>query len=154
MNDERVAEAARAAMDAVRALNESLAQANQGPRIDAAAAPTVVSALVALVERGLCTLNAFELLLKLSPAAAIDVLLRRYLGEHVDPDTRAGGYEADLSVMLSDMVEILGAPAVEALIDGEQIAPAKLRDRRVLAALADALDVEEDDLRRRRGPLA
>lgn len=102
-----------------------------------------VPGLVKLIEAGIFATNAFELLLKVSPRDAQGVLFRHYLGEHLDPDTRYGSYQSNLSIMLSDAVDYHGREWLRSLLLDARVSSTKLTDSRVILALADALDLDD-----------
>jgi len=100
-----------------------------------------------LILLGIEVLNAFELLVRIDPARAVELLLRRYLGRGVSPDTKFGGYEFELSTMVDDLVEIQGEGALAELVASERFDPGKLDDPRVLRSFSEALSCEPDEVR-------
>lgn len=109
-------------------------------------APADVPLLRELVIRRIDVLPAFEQLVKLDAAVAREVLLDRWLGGDVDPDTRFGGFTFELTAMLDDLRQIAGEAALRAVIADPRIAPDRLADPRVLESLGQALDLAHDDV--------
>ena len=98
-----------------------------------------------LILKRIEVLNLFELLLKIDPGRAKNILVRRYLGESVSPDTKFGGFEFELSTMLDDYNEILGEKALVDLINHPEIEIRRLKDTRVLRSLTEALDFNDEN---------
>lgn len=96
-----------------------------------------------LMIRRIDPVNAFELLAHIDLNAAIEALLDRHLGEGVDPDRKFGGYSSELSIMLDDLVEIAGPDALRQLLRREGFGRKHLKDRRVIEAFSEALDIDE-----------
>ena len=109
--------------------------------------PDDVQLLQELVRRRIYPINAFELLARADREAAIDTLLSRYVGVHVDPDRKFGGYSFELESMIEDLVNVHGDAALRELIARPQFEAARLRDHRVQAALCQALEIDEPALR-------
>jgi DNA-directed RNA polymerase alpha subunit len=88
-------------------------------------------------------LNSFELLVRLDPDRALRVLTRCYLGKGVSPDTKHGGYESELSIMLDDIVEISGEPTLRKLVK-LNIDEETMKDKRVIRSFCDALSLDAE----------
>ncbi len=92
--------------------------------------------ILALIE----VLPLFEILLHLDPKRAKDILLRRYVGTGIDPDTKFGGYEFELSSMLDDYQKILGETKFEELFTDPGFDRDKLSDPRMKRSLMEVLN--------------
>lgn len=103
--------------------------------------PGDIEKLTQLIIRRIYPLQAFEALARIEPSAATDMLLSRYLGVGVDPDRKFGGYSFELEAMLDDLREIAGEKALIGLVRHQQFAKDRLKDRRVLDAFAEALNI-------------
>jgi len=90
-------------------------------------------------------LNSFEILVKADLNEAISILNRRYFGKHVDPDTKYGGFEFEISSMLSDVVEFAGEKALINILTSEKNSTKILNDERVLRAIEEAMDFGDLD---------
>lgn len=135
----------QAAIAAIRADDELLAawrdftkQNGQLPTSDAD-----IGLLQQLVWQKIHQLNAFGALVRLNREAAINILLRRYLGSGVSPDRGFGGFFSDMSSMLSDLVEVGGAEALKALINHPNFNPEMLADHRFVEAACEAVDIQQ-----------
>jgi hypothetical protein len=143
---EAIHEEIRAILSARRALASTLGRlTNDTQNTPQEALKGLVTDLKSLVASGLCTLPAFDLLLRISPEDAIEVLEWRYVSEDVDPDRRSGGYEFDLSAMFTEIVDALGAQHLIGLIRSYVISQKRLDDPRVTRALMEALDLESPE---------
>ena len=91
--------------------------------------------------------NAFAVLVKANLPAAIELLLRRYLGQGVDPDRKFGGYAFELSSMLYDLHEAHGEAGLQELIQNPRIRQALAANKRAAGAFAEALGVSEQQAR-------
>jgi len=127
-------------------LRTMLSETSNDSTLEADCKEELVPVLQRLIELELLAPQAFELLLKVQPEAAIEILLRRYLGPDVDPDTRFGGFQFNLSLMLTDFADMLGSEALKRLVRTGNIAANKLQDARVKAAFAEALDLEDEEI--------
>jgi hypothetical protein len=101
-----------------------------------------VELLKQLVLRRIDPVNAFAALCRIDKSGAIAVLLRRYIGEGVDPDRKFGGFGSELWIMLDDLCEEHGEDALRDLVHHPQFNRSALRDPRVVEAFADSLDIE------------
>lgn len=90
--------------------------------------------------------NAFELLVKIDPNAGVEVLLSRYLGRGVNPDTKFGGFESELQIMLDDLREVAGSQMIAQLVRNPDFAIQRIEDARVRRVLAQVLDMEEESI--------
>jgi hypothetical protein len=99
-----------------------------------------------LILRRIYPVNAFALLVQIDKQAAIDVLLRRYLGDTVDPDTKFGGYAFELSTMLDDLREAHGESALRELVNHPMFNKRRLNDDRVVEAFTDSLGIDKSRL--------
>ena len=87
--------------------------------------------------------NFFEILLRIDPIRAKNILIDRYLGESVSPDRKYGGFEFELSLMLDDYIEILGKKELIELINHPEVKLERLKDPRVINSLIEALDFDD-----------
>jgi hypothetical protein len=94
-----------------------------------------------LVIRRIYPANAFEYIVRLDRPAAVELLLSRYVGECVDPDSKFGGYLFELSIMLDDMRATYGDQALIELVQDPRFCQEMLSERRVLKAFSEALDI-------------
>ncbi|MCA9691911.1 MAG: hypothetical protein R3A51_20705 [Nannocystaceae bacterium] len=132
-----------AALAAVRALGAAFGEeAPALSRRDDEALAALASGLEALILARVEVLNAFELLIRISPERAITMLLRLYLGSGVSPDTKFGGYESELDVALDDLRELAGERALQRLVCSSQFDVEKWQDPRVLRSFAGALSTD------------
>ena len=76
--------------------------------------PEDISILEFLVTNKIFQLKAFEILLRVAPDNALNLLKRRYLS--LDLSNNAKDHVADLEVMLSDIKEILGKDKLEDIL--------------------------------------
>jgi hypothetical protein len=90
--------------------------------------------------------NAFNLLVYIDKNAAIEILLSRYVGKFVDPDTKFGGYETELELMLDDLREVCGIEQIVRLVRHPQFAIDRIADPRVQRALGEALDIDDEQV--------
>lgn len=104
-----------------------------------------VELLRQLIVRKIYPVNAFEVLARIDHSAAIEVLLARYLGDGVDPDTKFGGFTFELSSMLDDLKEAHGQSALRSLIENPRFRRDLLMDPRVIEAFTNALDMSPDE---------
>lgn len=139
---QKLRSAAEQAMTAEAALFEVLREL---PVAEAARNCTAadVAWLRELIIRRIYPANAFELLAHIDVNMAIEALLDRYLGEFVCPDTKFGGYSFELATMLGDLVEIAGPDALRQLLRCDGFGRKHLKDRRVIDAFSEALDIDE-----------
>jgi predicted metal-dependent hydrolase len=105
-----------------------------------------VDLLQRLVLSRIYPINAFAVLARLDKQAAIDVLLGRYVGNAVDPDTKFGGYTFELSSMLEDLAEAQGEESLRELLNRPNFAASRLHDPRVIAAIGDALNINSAEV--------
>lgn len=141
MTDDSLAAFRRAAANALEAcdaLDEALR------RLDRDLEPADIPVLEQLIVRRIEVLRPFERLAALDLQAARKVLLDRWLGHGVDPDTKFGGYTFELGVMLDDLRVVGGDDALRGLIADPRFARERLSDPRVLDALGEALDLTRD----------
>jgi len=138
-----------AMMGALRAHDELLAAWRQVESTARSAldTPEDVKTLKELIVRRIDIMNSFDALVRVDRAAAMEVLLSRYLGSGVDPDKKFGGYTSELAVMLDDLREAGGVAALRTLVSHVRFARELLSDRRVIEALADALEIPCDQVR-------
>src|SRR5262249_32155967 len=105
-----------------------------------------IDLLQELIRRRVYPVNAFAALANVARPAAIDLLFSRYLGHAVDPDTKFGGYVFELSAMLDDLYEAHGQSALRDLVHDPRFNRRLLNDDRVVAAFADALDLDVEQV--------
>jgi hypothetical protein len=105
---------------------------------------SLVPVLVELIVRRIDIANPFELLIKISPDDALAILERRYLGEYVSPYRKFGGYYFELSLILSDYLEIRGKDCFISEILLNDKFKSKLSDSNAVAAICDALDMDSE----------
>jgi hypothetical protein len=140
-NDDVIRNAARAALVARKALDDAWSNSDR-ISFSRGATREDVALLKELIISRTEILSAFEVLCRVDVQEATSVLLSRYVGDAVDPDTKYGGFEFELSTMLDNLNEIGDPEALQRLaaaIDDE-----KLRDPRVVRAFCDALDIDSD----------
>jgi hypothetical protein len=131
------------ALQALDALAARLDEATEAATaIDAKDCTELIALLERLILKRVETTRAFHLLLKLDVQKCQQLLLRRYLGRHVSPDTKFGGYESELATMLSDLTEIHTPEALRQLVRQENFDWSKLDDSRVERAMCEALSLE------------
>lgn len=102
-----------------------------------------VRLLESLIIGRIYSINAFDLLVKINPDAAIDVLLSRYLGRGVDPDRKFGGFEFELLSMLDDLLEVGGARRIAQLVSHTSFSTDRVEDLRVRRVFGEILQMEE-----------
>jgi hypothetical protein len=105
---------------------------------------SLIPILMELIVRRIEIVNSFELLTKISPDEALKVLERRYLGKNVSPYRKFGGFQNELSLMLSDYLEIRGTECFKTEILLNPKFKSKFSDPNVIEAMCDALDVESE----------
>src|SRR5580704_3239967 len=91
-----------------------------------------------LIARRIYPINAFSVLVKCDKHAALEMLLARYLGDAVDPDTKFGGYVFELSSMIDDLRVAHGEVALRELIEHPRFNKLRLNDERVVEAMTDS----------------
>jgi hypothetical protein len=147
VTDDAIAAFRRAAAQALEA-NDALHQANRGLAFSTRLEPSDIPVLRELIVRRIDVLPAFSRLVILDPQAARKVLLDRWLGYGVDPDTKYGGYAFELSSMLDDLREAGGDAALREVISDPRFARERLSDPRVLDSLGFALDKTSAQVKR------
>jgi hypothetical protein len=105
-----------------------------------------ISLLRELIVRRIYPVNAFGLLAQADPEVAADVLLSRYLGKSVDPDTKFGGFEFELATMLDDLLAAGGMEGIADLVRKSDFAMDRLEDPRVKRVFSDVLQIETDQV--------
>jgi hypothetical protein len=105
---------------------------------------SLIPILIELIIKRIDVVHAFELLTIISHNDALKVLERRYLGDGVSPYTKYGGYQFELSLMLSDYLEIRGTECFKTEILLNSKFKSKLSDSNVVEAMCEALDVESE----------
>lgn len=105
-----------------------------------------IDILKKLIISRVCSIDAFELLVKIDRTASIEMLIRRYLGIGVDPDKKYGGYQFELENMLSDFVTTWGDTALCELFTHHDFDQFRFTDLRVQASIAEALNVEVSEV--------
>jgi len=105
--------------------------------------PNDVELLVQLIKQRIYPINAFGALVRIDKRAALDALLSRYVGDGVNPDGKFGGYYFELATMLDELCESWGETALLELINHPRFNQDRLKDQRVINALADALNIED-----------
>jgi hypothetical protein len=88
-------------------------------------------------------LLCFDMIVKANKGKAIELLLDWYLGKGVCPETKHGGYESELNVMLNDLSEFHGIEALSELLNSDNFDKGKLNDPRVLRSFQEALEIED-----------
>ena len=96
-----------------------------------------------LIIRRIYPVNAFCLLVQIDRDGAIEILLSRYLGTAVDPDTKFGGFEFELAAMLDDLQEVGGVECLERLIKHPTFSIGRIADPRVRRVFSDVLHIDE-----------
>jgi len=105
-----------------------------------------IAILRELVVRRIYPVNAFGLLVQIDRDAAIEVLLSRYLGVAVDPDTKFGGFEFELATMLDDLREVGGIGSLRTLVRHPQFSLERITDPRVRRGFGDTLNMDEEQI--------
>lgn len=105
-----------------------------------------VKLLKELIHRRIYPCNAFEILAHLDQDAAIEMLLRCYFGNHVNPDTKFGGFEFEIGLMLDDLRSICGIEQVVRLVNEPDFALALLDDPRVRRVFSEVLAISENEV--------
>jgi hypothetical protein len=105
-----------------------------------------VPLLCELIKLRILPANAFGLLVRLDLEAAVEMLLRRYVGEGVDPDRKYGGFEYELSCMLRDLVEVRGPSQLRKLLTHPEFNSRLFADDRLLTSISEALDINTDQV--------
>jgi hypothetical protein len=111
-----------------------------------AATPDDSELLCQLILRRIYPTNAFAALANVSPPVAQQMLLARYLGKGVDPDTKFGGFSYELSSMLDDFYMASGERGLRELVRHPQFDRNCLDDPRVVDALSEALKIRPEEL--------
>src|SRR5262249_38046504 len=127
----------QAAASALTAHEALCAACNRLAKVDSLPPHTAEDILLLkeLIISRIYPLNVFGLLVRLDRASAIEVLLRRYVGRGVDPDTKFGGYQFELAGMLTDLVDVRGEAALRDLVQHHDFNPTVLEDSRVKASI-------------------
>ncbi|MCB9746248.1 MAG: hypothetical protein H6741_04615 [Alphaproteobacteria bacterium] len=139
-------------LSAVQALHEALRSASEEERwedrlTDEAERAELTAVLRELVKKRIEVLPAFELLVRLSPHAAVEIVLDKYLGQ-VSPDGKYGGYEFELASLLNDLLDFSPRSLVD-LVQSPRLDPLKLSDARVIRSFMQAFDFDgEEELER------
>lgn len=68
-----------------------------------------------------------------------------YLGEYASPDTKYGGYEFDLFIMLRSFAYIFGKEGLAEYLKEIKASNNRLKDKRVRRVLADIFTDEETE---------
>ena len=102
-----------------------------------------VSILRELIVTRIYPVNAFGLLVRIDPDAAIEVLLSRYLGMGVDPDRKFGGFEFELETMLDDLREVCGTQKLAQLVKHARFSIELVDDLRVRRVFGEILRMAE-----------
>jgi hypothetical protein len=105
------------------------------------------SMLKILVKRRIQVVFGLEWLTRLAPQAAVELTIGHFLGPHTSPDTKFGGYENELGIILDDMVEIRGRVFLADIVRRSDFDRSKLDDERVVRAFGEALELPEDAVR-------
>jgi hypothetical protein len=142
---EEFRKAARSAIEAHQSLLESWKRLD-GQDYTREASPDDVRLLKDLIIRRIYPANIFEVLARVDWDAASAILLSRYLGKGVDPDTKFGGYSFELSSLLEDYCEKGGYHAIRSLLSHPDFDRAKLSDPRVSEVLCSLLHIEPEQL--------
>ena len=135
-------DAARNALNASRALQESWKSVDLA-QLSRSLTPSDIDLVEQLILSRVDVLNAFELLVRCAPGRAEAVLMARYLGKDVSPDTKYGGFLFELDSMLNDWVEVQGKESLRHLF--RAVSPERIADARVLTAVRDVLDLRDVD---------
>lgn len=82
--------------------------------------------------------------------AAILILPKKYwdvfyLGEYASPDTKYGGYEFDLFIILRSFADIFGKEGLAEYLKEIKASNNRLKDKRVRRVLADIFTDEETE---------
>ncbi len=99
-----------------------------------------------LIYRRIYPVNAFGLLVRIDQKIAIEVLLSRYLGKAVDPDSKFGGFEFELEAMLDDLHELGGAELLKRIVTHPDFEIERINDSRVRRSLSAVLHLEEQEI--------
>lgn len=149
MSNERIEQFRQIAHDAVESQNRLLSfwRACNTPEFSADCNITDVELLSELILLRIFPINAFSLLVLLDKERSIDVLLSRYIGRDVDPDTKYGGFEFELSSMLDDFFSSFGIDAISDIICRNNYSSDKIKgDIRIMRTLSHAVNVDESEL--------
>lgn len=141
-NRDQLLVAATNALDASRALLEFW-RAVDVAQLSRSLTPADVDVVERLIRSRVDVLPAFEVLVRCAPTRAHAILLERYLGKDVSPDTKHGGFLSELSSMLDDLVEIEGEESLRHVF--LHVPSERLDDVRVLTAVRDALELASID---------
>jgi hypothetical protein len=106
-----------------------------------------VPLLCELIKYRILPANAFGLLVRLDLEAAVEMLLRRYIGESVDPDRKFGGFQYELTCMLIDLVEVRGQSQLRSLLTHPEFNSQLFADDRLLTSISEAMDIDTDQAR-------
>jgi hypothetical protein len=106
----------------------------------------LVAALEDLVVKRVLIQPAFTLLARLDLERSKALLLRRYVGQGVSADRKFGGYQFELSTLLTELVDIGGTKSLADLILEGSFDEHKLTDPRVLESICDALSLDSVEL--------
>ncbi len=88
----------------------------------------------------------YGLLVQFDREAAIELLLSRYLGKAVDPDTKFGGFEFELATMLEDLREAGGEECLGKLVRHPQFSMGRIADQRVRRVFSEVLRLDEKQI--------
>lgn len=114
----------------------------QPPQVGSEQRQRLVQSLEELFIKRVLVQPAFSLILRLDPEKAQSLLLRRYVGRGVSADTKFGGYQFELSQLLSELVAVGGQELVARLVLHASFDAGKLTDPRVIESLCDALSLD------------
>ena len=140
-------EVAKSVLEAVDLLSEEMGHAQSEPldaRPSSADQNELISLLEQLIIRRIQVTMAFELLAHLDPIKATSLVLRRYLGENVNPDRKYGGYESELDSILGDLA-LVGVEHLTRLVRSPKFDCSKARDQRVVRSFCNALQLESEE---------
>jgi len=138
---EQVRIAAKAAMESQDALLHAFRE-YEGIGMDHRLTDDDYCILRHLVWAKIYPVSAFSVLVKHNQDIAIEVLLSRYVGHGVDPDSGFGGLTFDLSSMLSDLVEVGGERLLKSFLHHPRFNKHFLDDPRFRESLGFALDTD------------
>jgi hypothetical protein len=135
-----------AAIEALHAHDRLLELWRQVQEVDLASVASVedVRLLRELIIRRIYPVNAFGLLVRIDQAAAIDILLSRYVGITVDPDSKFGGFEFELGTMLDDLREVGGTDRIVQLIQNPNFAIERIAEPRFQRVFGQVLELGEE----------
>lgn len=105
----------------------------------------VEEVLVRLIKAGVWRALSFDILVKTNTSVALGAIRDSLLCKEIDPDRKTGGYEADLGIILGDIVDFLGEEKLISFIRSCQLKEDRLKDPRMIRAIGVALDIDQHE---------